>query len=167
MNGSTPPTVPDQAEEAAPEDANTSLLLQFLATNDATCPVCGYNVRGLKRAVCPECHHALELTVGTPRVPLAWFVIAIAPGIFSGIAALFMAIPVVMVPLTGNGFVPIPIMATDAFGFLSGLTAIFLVVKRWQFLALQSATQYKIAILIWTIHLIAFLAFFGFMIGWY
>lgn len=44
--------------------ADTStLLIAFLAANDAPCPGCGYNLRGLAGATCPECGEAVELDV--------------------------------------------------------------------------------------------------------
>ncbi len=34
-------------------------LVEFLASNDADCPNCGYNLRGVKSGTCPECAHVL------------------------------------------------------------------------------------------------------------
>jgi hypothetical protein len=39
------------------------LLTQFLADRDAACPHCGYNLRGLREAECPECASPVSLTV--------------------------------------------------------------------------------------------------------
>ena len=38
-------------------------LIDFLADRDTPCPLCGYNLRGLQRDVCPECSQALVLRV--------------------------------------------------------------------------------------------------------
>lgn len=38
-------------------------VVAFLADRDETCPVCQYNLRGLTRAVCPECGVALRMGV--------------------------------------------------------------------------------------------------------
>ncbi len=43
-------------------DAGDPLLGVFLADRDATCPACGYNLRGVVSAACPEC--GLELRLG-------------------------------------------------------------------------------------------------------
>jgi hypothetical protein len=40
------------------------LLPLFLASRDAACPACGYNLRGLREARCPECGEAIALRVG-------------------------------------------------------------------------------------------------------
>jgi hypothetical protein len=42
------------------EDA---LLKAYLAERDVPCRLCGYNLRGLQRATCPECKQALILGV--------------------------------------------------------------------------------------------------------
>ncbi|MHC5004759.1 MAG: hypothetical protein ACYTJ0_16730 [Planctomycetota bacterium] len=39
------------------------LLAGFLAANDVACPACGYNLRGVVSATCPECGLALHLGV--------------------------------------------------------------------------------------------------------
>jgi len=65
------------------------LLLEFLRDHDAACPVCSYNVRALTRPVCPECKQELMLAVGVKRLRLGWLLVAVAPGFFSGIAAVF------------------------------------------------------------------------------
>jgi hypothetical protein len=40
------------------------LLPVFLAERDVACPSCGYNLRGLREARCPECGEAIALRVG-------------------------------------------------------------------------------------------------------
>jgi hypothetical protein len=41
-------------DEAQP-DAGEKMVHDFLATHDALCPGCGYNMRGLAKGDCPEC----------------------------------------------------------------------------------------------------------------
>ncbi len=36
-------------------------LVEYLADRDVECPKCGYNLRGLEQAVCPECSRVLRL----------------------------------------------------------------------------------------------------------
>lgn len=50
-----------------PDTSPTPLTL-FLAENDVPCPnpKCGFNLRGLKDATCPECRESLVLNVGRP-----------------------------------------------------------------------------------------------------
>jgi hypothetical protein len=37
-------------------------LLRFLATNDAPCRACGYNLRGVPTPACPECGQAIDVS---------------------------------------------------------------------------------------------------------
>lgn len=46
-------------------DEDRELLERLLATSDAPCPSCEYNLRGLKGQHCPECNTPLRLRVGT------------------------------------------------------------------------------------------------------
>lgn len=50
-------------------DTPQSPLTLFLAENDVSCPnpKCGFNLRGLKDATCPECRESLSLTVRRPE----------------------------------------------------------------------------------------------------
>ncbi|MEM7621611.1 MAG: hypothetical protein AAF235_00225 [Planctomycetota bacterium] len=51
------------------------LLRTLIEDRDAECPVCGYTLKGLSSAVCPECGTELTLTVGTPDPRLGiWLV---------------------------------------------------------------------------------------------
>jgi hypothetical protein len=47
-------------------------LRNYLATRDAACPSCGYNLRGLTSDRCPECNQeiALRVSLVDPRVGL-------------------------------------------------------------------------------------------------
>ncbi|MHC5023077.1 MAG: hypothetical protein ACYTGG_04090 [Planctomycetota bacterium] len=53
------------SSEEAPVDPD--LLQAFLASHDAACPVCSYNLRGVAGSKCPECGHGLALAVRQPR----------------------------------------------------------------------------------------------------
>jgi hypothetical protein len=149
----------EQVQEAAtpptlqPRDI---MLLDFLREYDAPCPVCGYNVRALTRPVCPECKQELVLTVGAARLRLGWLFAAVAPGFFSGIAALFMLVPIFGRLLFGDGvLMPLPIMV-DLFGWSSGVFAIILAFQgRTRFLAQSLARQRWFAISTWLIHIAA------------
>ncbi len=45
----------------APESTDAAALRAFLAERDVPCPGCGYNLRGLTGAVCPECGAPLTM----------------------------------------------------------------------------------------------------------
>jgi hypothetical protein len=82
-----------------PDDA--AALSSFLAARDVVCPVCSYNLRGLKSASCPECAARLHLQVGSENLhPGPWFfgVVSFALGLgFDGVVSLMMvAMTIVM-----------------------------------------------------------------------
>lgn len=39
---------------------NSDPLITYLATHDAPCPGCGYNLRGLQGNTCPECGESID-----------------------------------------------------------------------------------------------------------
>jgi hypothetical protein len=131
------------------------LLLDFLRDHDAPCPLCGYNLKSLTRAVCPECGQDLVLTVGAAHVRLGWLMAAVAPGFFSGIAAVFVLIPIIGRLAFGDGKWTPLLNALALFGFSSGAFAITLAIKRHRFLAQPLSTRRTWAICIWLVHVAA------------
>src|ERR671921_513984 len=87
----------------APTSRAQELLLDFLREHEAACPVCGYNLKSLTRPICPECGQELVLAVGAARLRLGWLFAALAPGFFSGIAAVFLLVPIVARLIIGDG----------------------------------------------------------------
>jgi hypothetical protein len=149
---------PEQAGQETTSRAQ-ELLLEFLRDHDAPCPVCGYNVRALTRPVCPECRQELSLTVGATRLRLGWLFAAVAPGFFSGIAAIFVLVPIVGRLALGDGRLSPALIALDLFGWCSGAFAVIIAVKRVRFIAQPRARQRTWAILIWFIHIAALVGF--------
>jgi hypothetical protein len=143
-----------EVRDAAPSRAQ-DLLLEFLREHDAACPVCGYNLKTLTRPICPECGQELVLTVGAARLRLGWLLAALAPGFFSGIAAVFVLVPVVAQPVFGDGRISLTLIGADLFGWCSGVFAILLAAKRHRFLAQPRATQRWWALGIWFVHVAA------------
>src|SRR3954470_8217127 len=119
--GQMPPAASSRAATSRAEE----LLLEFLREHEAPCPVCGYNLKALVRPVCPECGQELVLAVGAARLRLGWLFAALAPGFFSGIAAVFGLVPIVGMTVFGNGKLPPLITGVDLFGWCSGVFAIF------------------------------------------
>lgn len=71
-------------------------LLSWLSVNDAPCPVCSYNLRGLKEPRCPECASPLHLSVGSSHFltgpwVLAMVSFALAMG-FDGVVLVLMTV---------------------------------------------------------------------------
>lgn len=158
------------AEQPAPvprpsTDRARDLLLEFLREHDAACPVCGYNLRALTRPICPECGQELMLTVGAARLRLGWLFAALAPGFFSGIAAVFVLIPIVGRLAIGDGKLSWAFIVLDLFGWSSGIFAIALAAKRHRFLAQPRSVQRWWALGIWFVHVAALglFLFVGFM----
>lgn len=58
----TTPTTALPDINATPTDEQ--LVSFFLRDHDAPCPRCGYSLRGLTGATCPECDERLSLTIG-------------------------------------------------------------------------------------------------------
>ncbi len=52
-----------------PADPPPGVLAEFLATRDAPCPRCGYNLRGLSASRCPECNTEIQLGILRPDRP--------------------------------------------------------------------------------------------------
>src|SRR3954468_24054162 len=101
----------------SPRSRADALLLEFLREHDAGCPVCRYNLKALTRPVCPECGQELVLAVGAARVRLGWLLAAGAPGFFSGIAAVFLLIPIVLRLVIGDRRMSWPLLPLDLFGW--------------------------------------------------
>ena len=131
------------------------MLLDFVSGRDIECPLCGYNLRDLTKTTCPECEHSLEMRVGVQRLTLLPFVLAITPGIFSGMCAVVLAVIIVVNFIMNAGTfvgVPLQIFILDLFGWLSGLFMLGLVAKRHRFLKAPLSKQRILAAAIWIVH---------------
>jgi len=144
-----------EAPQAPAAKGAEELLLEFLREHEAPCPLCGYNLKALTRPMCPECGQELVLAVGAARLRFGWLFAAVAPGFFSGIAAVFVLVPIVVVTAVGNGKPPLRFIAVDAFGWCSGVFAIILAANRHRFMAQPIARQRWWALGIWLAHVAA------------
>ena len=136
-----------------------AMLLDFLREHDAACPVCGYNLRALARPTCPECGHELMLTVGATRLHLGWLLAAVAPGFFSGIAAIMLLVPILGRLAFGDGQMSPALNALDLFGWCSGIAAILLARHRLRFIAQPRGRQRWWTVGIWLVHVAALVLF--------
>lgn len=127
-----PPTSLSQParEASAPAD---ELLLRYLADTDQPCPGCGYSLRGLTAARCPECNEALRLQAGLVEPKLAWFIVGVV-GLAMGAGFGLLVFGAVMVQrlMTRRGPSNIwegwPILATGV--FCAALTWAWVAVRR-------------------------------------
>lgn len=65
------------------QDERLDRLRGFLAEQDEPCPGCGYNLRGLRTDVCPECRKSLVLRVGLVEQKLGALLAALS-GLLAG-----------------------------------------------------------------------------------
>ena len=133
-------------------------LVAFLCDRSAPCPRCHYDLRDIKTSKCPECGEALVLKVGAAQARFGWLVLAMAPGCFSGVAAIFVMIPIAGMiwersPL--NQGVPWQLMAADAFGLLSAASVGLMYRHRHRFMCLKVRRQIKFVGTVWGIHFLA------------
>lgn len=92
---------------------------------------------------------------GVARVRIGWLLAALAPGFFSGIAAVFLLVPIVGRLAFGDGQMSATLNVLDLFGWCSGVFALAIAVKRHRFLAHSKALQRRMAIAIWLVHFVA------------
>lgn len=85
----------DLLAQLVPSRSDREWLVEWLADRDAPCPNCGYNLRGLTCANCPECGMEVRLRIGLaePRW-VDWIVgligLAVSLGWSGGISAMFL-----------------------------------------------------------------------------
>jgi hypothetical protein len=120
------------------------------------CPRCGYNLRDLARPVCPECCEDLVLAVGAKRLRFGWFLATVSPCIFSGIAALLLLFVIIAEHRLGSPPPPWFVWGAEAFGWLSGVCGVCLILCRHRFVAMRQHRQAMWAGLVWAVHLAAF-----------
>lgn len=136
-------------------------VIAFLAGRSAPCPRCGYDLRDIKTAKCPECGEPLVLKIGSPRARFGWLLVAMAPGCFSGVAAFFVLLPISIGLFRRYYYgvavgLPWPIIAADAFGFLSAVSVIVMYRHSQRFMSWKSRRQAVFAISVWGTHVLAF-----------
>lgn len=129
----------------------TAALLDWLASRDAACPVCGYNLRGVPVPTCPECAAPIRLQVASPNVAvgpmlLAALSLGLAIG-FDGITGLiFIGGFIFDPPPAGISIVMLPIIATlVALALACGTGLALLARRRRQVWRLPLARQWRLA----------------------
>ena len=132
-------------------------VVAFCAGRWVPCPRCAYDLRDIRSATCPECGEPLVLKIGSPRARFGWLVLAMAPGCFSGVAALFVMVPIFGTLWSGGGHnLPWPIVVADAFGFLSAASVWLMYRHRHRFMALRARRQGVVAAAVWATHILMF-----------
>lgn len=114
-------------------------LVSWLAERDAECPVCGYNLRGLRGARCPECAAGVRLEVGSENLAIGPWVLAVvsvalALG-FDGVMAIVMSLGLVLSP-PPTGAVRVLTLVVAGFAVLAaacgaGMAALLMRRRAW------------------------------------
>ncbi len=61
-------------------------IVHFLATHDAPCPRCGYNLRSARSSVCPECGLQLKLAIIRDQGSVVpWCALLVAVSLVGGV----------------------------------------------------------------------------------
>lgn len=132
------------------------MLLAFLANRSAPCPRCRFDLRDAREPRCPECGEPLRLQVGAARPLLGWFILAIAPGIFSAIAGAVLAVPLTLQSMFGRiGDIPPEPWFAEGVAVVSIAVLATLLRRRWWFVALPVRRQRTLAVVIWGLHVAA------------
>lgn len=138
-------------------------VIAFLKDRSHPCPRCAYDLRNIQSARCPECGEPLILKIGTPRARFGWLIIAMAPGCFSGVAAMFLLVPIFGALWNrahiGPGGLPVPVLGADAFGFTSAASVVLMYRYRHRIMAWKPRRQATFAIGVWFTHVLAFVIF--------
>ncbi len=142
-------------------------LVEFVRGRSVPCPKCGYELRDLEQAKCPECGEPLVLKVGSPRTRFGWLVLAMAPGSFSGVAACLLIFPLIrtMSAPPGRGM-PIPVQLAVLFGLLSAASLVLIYRERHRIMGRPDAQQIMFAGGVWAIHVLAFAAMIAALLLW-
>ena len=78
--------------------SETELLQAWLSSRDVPCPVCGYNLRSIEVANCPECGAKLDLRVGSTDLKIGlWLVGVISLTLPMGLSGFFAIYGLLMV----------------------------------------------------------------------
>jgi len=144
----------NEAPPNAPIPTNDDTLRQFLSTNDASCPVCRYNLRGLTRDICPECGARFE--VGLVNVPPRFgYLLALLAGCLVMVALPIFAL--VELVVFGPEFIRQATNWSDhvtwLVGAIEGAAVIVLYRRRAWFLRRRPRSQFAAAVAAWVLNL--------------
>lgn len=140
-----------------PGDRNTALLLEFIAHNDAPCKICGYNLRHLTRAVCPECGTPFQLDVYSRNPALGrWLLLMVPLLMTAGVGVLFCLLLLAWGRPSGRqatavyGFILLgAVSAVAAFVAHRGKRRFFRLGRGWQWTAINAC--WAIVAVIWAV----------------
>jgi hypothetical protein len=144
----------------AEPDADRAMLQQFLADRDVPCPQCGYNLRTLSGAICPECGEQLALGVHLvePKqaAPIAGL-IGLSAGF--GLNGLLLIYAMIRFRDLGRGFMN-SFIIINAVGFVVLGCCLLLWLKSWRWIRRREAPmRWSLAAVCWALSLIDLIVF--------
>jgi len=145
---------PAGAADGATSPPDYSVLRHFLATCDAPCPACRYNLRGLTRDICPECGTRFE--IGLVNVPPRFgYLLALLAGCLVMVALPVFAL--VELVVFGPEFIRQATNWSDhvtwLVGAIEGVAVIVLYRRRAWFLRRRPRSQLAAAAIAWVLNL--------------
>ena len=127
---------------AEPDELESQLLKTLLAARDIACPVCGYNLRAIVSAHCPECGASLDLRIGSVDLKLgAWLVALLAVAIGLGFTSI-MAIMYAWIAALWDVDATAAMLCMAAASALSGVGLWELIAHRRKFWQRRRGVQY-------------------------
>lgn len=109
--------------------------------------------------MCPECGEELVLTVGRRYSNYELLIATLAPGMFSGIAAGLLLMPVAFLAFARSLRAPLEIVVLDLFGLTSALGSLMLFRRRREFMKQSRRRQILWVIVTWALHIAALAVF--------
>lgn len=129
----------DQVDPADDEQVLAALLAVYLARNDAPCPKCRYNLRGVTNGLCPECGEKIVISIGRVDESSMPWILAMA---LYGLAVMISGLAVLTVFVDGPHILSVasPLAVLTAFGVaIAGFT--LLTIRREKMWVLSMLTQ--------------------------
>jgi hypothetical protein len=135
-------------------------LISFVSNRDVECPGCGYNLRGLRAGVCPECQQELSLRVGLaePKNRL-WLTALIGAACGLGFNGLLTAYAV-FVFVARRDTVPQDFVAIVVIGLVFFLVATLVMLRKGRSIRrLSVSARAGLAVCSWGAVVVSFLVF--------
>ena len=142
----------EPAKNEATPRTGADVLVEYLRTHEAACPVCGYNLHQLTSALCPECGKQLELRVGAVGLRIGALCACMAPMLMaSGVAILFIIMSLRFGPPPAR---EIWVWAIMGWGLIGGVLALRLYSRRMWFLGLRDSVQNRLVLASWGVNFV-------------
>ncbi len=112
--------------------SEAELLHAWLSSRDVPCPVCGYSLRSIESATCPECGAQLDVRVGSTDLRIGlWLVGVISLTLALGFVGLLTILVVVPVLVAGLGLaIGLPIVAIITVMTVGYMLALWRLIRR-------------------------------------